>query len=78
MSANRLKIYFKDEVRAASAPTFPHQVPNKELTIMGLYNLIHQMEQDRRELEEAVDSLVEDKIVLEDEVARLTQLLNGK
>jgi hypothetical protein len=56
----------------------PAQAPKQAVTIMGLYNLIHEMEQDRRELEETVDSLVEDKIVLEDEVARLTQLLNGK
>lgn len=76
MSNNRLKQFFKEE--PAAAPSFPHQVPNQAVTIMGLYNHIHQMEQDRRELQEALDAVIEDNDALQAEVARLTQLLNGK
>lgn len=76
MSNNRLKQFFKEE--PAAAPTFPHQVPNKELTIMGLYNLIHEMEQDRMELQQALDAVIETNDCLQSEVNRLTQLLNGK
>lgn len=62
---NRLKAFFQED--PAPLPSFP----NKELTIMGLYNLIHEMETDRRELQEALEEQIA-------EVARLTQLLNGK
>ncbi len=73
---NRLKKFFKEE--PAATPSFPHQVPNQGVTIMGLYNHIHQMEQDRMELQEALDAVIEDNDALQAEVARLTQLLNGK
>jgi hypothetical protein len=59
---NRLKNYFKSE---------PAPAPKQAVTIMGLYNLIHEMEQDRRELQAALDDQIQ-------EVARLNQLLSGQ
>ncbi len=73
---NRLKKFFKEE--PAATPSFPHQVPNQGVTIMGLYHHIHQMEQDRRELQDALDMVLEDNCKLQAEVTRLTQLLSGK
>jgi hypothetical protein len=67
MISNRLKAYFEKEQEPAATPTFP----KPDLTIMGLYALIHEMEQDRRELQQALD----DQIA---EVARLNQLLSGQ
>lgn len=75
MSNNRLKVYFKEEPQPASAPSFP---TNQGVTIMGLYHHIHQMEQDRRELQQALDAVIETNDCLQSEVNRLTQLLNGK
>jgi hypothetical protein len=64
MNSNRLKMYFQKEPAPAPAP-------KQAVTIMGLYNLIHEMEQDRRELQAALDDQIQ-------EVSRLNQLLNGK
>jgi hypothetical protein len=74
---NRLKQFFKSEEPAAM-PSFPHQVPNQGVTIMGLFNHVHHLEEDRRELQEALDAVIHTNDCLQAEVNRLTQLLNGK
>lgn len=58
----------------AAEPSFPDQINS----LLRLADHIRDCDIDRHELQQAVDSLIESNEALQEEVARLTQLLNGK
>ena len=58
----------------AATPTFPEDDINR---LRNLAKYLTDLDNDREELQQAVDSLIESNEALQAEVARLNQLLNG-
>jgi len=59
----------------ASVPSFPEDDLNR---LRRLSDYLRDLDTDRTELQETLDGLISDNEALQAEVARLTQLLNGK
>ena len=59
----------------SATPTFPEDDLNR---LRRLSDYLRDLDTDRAELQETLDGVISDNEALQAEVARLTQLLNGK
>jgi hypothetical protein len=59
----------------AAVPSFPEDDLNR---LRRLSDYLRDLDTDRAELQEALDGVISDNEVLQAEVVRLNQLLNGK